>query len=124
MFAGRPRTRADCIDGPRPCPWIGCKWNNYFDYLDATGERVRRNFPHLEPWQIAPERSCALDIADRGPATLDEIGAAQNITRERARQLEGQAFVHLRAAVRRMGGDDEAVAALLRRPGPRERHLG
>jgi hypothetical protein len=23
----RPRTRADCIDGPRPCPWYGCRYH-------------------------------------------------------------------------------------------------
>ena len=21
----RPRTRGDCVDGERPCPWVGCR---------------------------------------------------------------------------------------------------
>jgi hypothetical protein len=31
----RPRTRGDCIDGPRPCPFAGCRWH--------LGLRVQKN---------------------------------------------------------------------------------
>lgn len=24
---GKPRTRSDCVDGPRPCPWVSCRHN-------------------------------------------------------------------------------------------------
>ena len=41
--------------------------------------------------------TCALDLADGEGATLDEIGAAQNISRERVRQIELEAIEHLRA---------------------------
>ena len=27
----RPRTRADCLDGPRPCPWASCRHHLLFE---------------------------------------------------------------------------------------------
>jgi DNA-directed RNA polymerase sigma subunit (sigma70/sigma32) len=32
--------------------------------------------------------TCALDIAERGGVTLEEVGAIMNLTRERIRQVE------------------------------------
>lgn len=82
----RPMTRGDCADVPRPCPFVSCKWNLYLDV--ESGGRIRLNFPDIEPDEMDEERSCALDIADGGGATLVEIGAVLNITRERSRQIE------------------------------------
>jgi hypothetical protein len=42
--------------------------------------------------------SCALDVADAGPSTLEEIALLLNINRERARQIEAAALVKLRAS--------------------------
>ena len=85
----RPKKRSDCIDGPRPCPWVGCKYNLYLDVNPRTGSIIL-NFPDREPWEM--EESCALDIAERGPVTLEEIGTIMNLTRERIRQLEAGAM--------------------------------
>jgi hypothetical protein len=41
---------------------------------------------------LKPEHSCSLDVAERGPWTLDEIGKIFNITRERIRQIEAKAL--------------------------------
>ena len=38
------------------------------------------------------EDSCALDIADRSGATLDEVGILMNVCRERVRQIEESAL--------------------------------
>ncbi len=46
----RPRTRADCIDAPRPCPWVGCRHHMLLEIGAATGR--------------------ALDEADRRPTTI------------------------------------------------------
>jgi hypothetical protein len=91
----RPRTRAECENGPRPCPFVGCRHHLYLDVNPATGS-IRLNFPDLEVWEM--KDSCALDIADQGGTTLMELGAVINVTRERIRQIE---FTALRALERR-----------------------
>lgn len=88
----RPRTRADCLKMERPCPFVSCR---HHLYLDPKGGRqgVKLNFPDKEPWDL--ESSCALDLADRGPMILDEIGVAMNLTRERVRQIEEEVLERL-----------------------------
>lgn len=81
----RPRARADCVDGPRPCPWVGCKHHLYLDVSAETGS-IKLNFPDLEPWEL--EHSCSLDVAAQDGVTLEETGRTMNVTRERIRQLE------------------------------------
>ena len=52
--------------------------------------------------------SCALDIADRGPVTLEYIASVQAITRERVRQIELTAMANMQAALAKiMAGDDD-----------------
>ena len=41
--------------------------------------------------------SCALDVADRGGTTLEDVGAIMNLTRERIRQVEVKALAKLQA---------------------------
>jgi DNA-directed RNA polymerase sigma subunit (sigma70/sigma32) len=41
--------------------------------------------------------TCALDIADRGGITLEEVGFITNLTRERVRQVEVRGLLTLRA---------------------------
>ena len=86
----RPRTRGDCAQVPRPCPYVACKYSLYLD-VSLTGSIIL-NFPHLEPGQMPAERSCALDLAERGPRTLEYIAVVTNLTRERIRQLELKAL--------------------------------
>ncbi len=81
----RPRTRGACIDGPRPCPWVGCRHHLFLEVSDAG--TIRPNIPG-EPGDMAPEHSCSLDAADRGDLTLSEIGdPLRGVTRERIRQI-------------------------------------
>jgi len=90
----KPRTRAECADGPRPCPFISCKHHLYIDVSPRTGA-IKVNFPDLEVWELS--ESCALDIADRGGTTLEDVGAIMNLTRERIRQVEVKALAKLEA---------------------------
>ncbi len=93
-----PRTRADCVDGARPCPFVSCKHHLYLDVSARTGA-IKVNFPDLEAWEMS--ETCALDVADRGGTTLEEVGAIMNLTRERIRQVEVKGLAKL-AALRDM----------------------
>jgi hypothetical protein len=81
----KPRSRADCENAARPCPFVTCKYHLYLDVNPATGA-IKLNFPDVEVWDM--KESCALDVADRGGITLEEVGEIMNLTRERIRQLE------------------------------------
>lgn len=87
--ANRPRTRGECADGPRPCPFVSCRYHLALD-VDPEVGTIRLNWPHLEIDQLA--ETCALDVADRGGMTLEDVGGILNITRERVRQLEQEAL--------------------------------
>src|SRR5690606_15326451 len=90
----KPRTRAECKGGPRPCPYISCKHHLFVDVSPRTGA-IKLNFPDLEVWELS--ESCALDVADRGGTTLEDVGAIMNLTRERIRQVEVKALAKLEA---------------------------
>lgn len=81
----RPEKREDCRLGERPCPYVSCKYHLYLDVNPRTGS-IKLNFPDLEVWEL-PE-TCALDVAERGGMTLEEVGELVNLTRERIRQVE------------------------------------
>ncbi len=89
----RPSCRAECATIQRPCAFVSCRYHLYLDVNPRTG-RIKFNFPGLGVNQIAV--SCALDVAEAGPWTLEEIGGRLNITRERARQLTEQALAKIR----------------------------
>src|SRR5580700_6240930 len=94
----RPESRADCVNGMRPCPFVSCKHHLYLDVSARTGA-IKLNFPDLEVWEMS--ETCALDVADRGGTTLEEVGAIMNLTRERIRQVEVKGLAKL-AALRDM----------------------
>ena len=81
----KPRTRIECRNVERPCPFVSCRWHLYLDVNPTTGS-IKLNFPDLEVWELA--ESCALDVADRGGTTLEDTGELMNLTRERIRQVE------------------------------------
>ncbi len=107
----RPKTRAECREEARPCPWVACKFHLYLDVNPETGS-IKINFPDLEPWDM--KDTCSLDVAERGGITLEEVGEIMNLTRERIRQVEVRGLLKLKMA---SPSPDEVGAALLRRPG-------
>ena len=90
----KPKTRADCKDMERPCPYISCKHHLYIDVHPVRGS-IKLNFPDVEVWEMT--ETCALDIADRGGITLEEVGEIMNLTRERVRQVETAGLAKLQA---------------------------
>lgn len=142
----RPRTRGDCVNAVRPCPWLSCAHHLGIDIELRGGEGrplaggVRINigrttetdaFGHqrnvtrrtgimsvremqrgdtvddraeqLVDWWLDGRPTCVLDIADRGGATLEEVGAAMSITRERARQLMESGLAKLKQPAEEAG---------------------
>jgi hypothetical protein len=91
----RPKTRADCATGPRPCLFVSCKHNLYLDVNPETGS-IKLNFPDKEIWEL--QHTCALDVAEKGGITLEEVGEIMNLTRERIRQVETRGLIKLREA--------------------------
>lgn len=81
----RPHTRGECRNAARPCPWVSCKYHLYLDIVPQSGS-IKMNFPDLEVWEMT--ETCALDVADRGGITLEDVGILLNLTRERIRQVE------------------------------------
>ncbi len=82
-----PKTRAECSEFARPCPYVSCRHHLYLD-VTPTGA-IKVIFPDIEVEDMT--ESCALDVADRGGAKVEEVADAMNLTRERVRQLEAQA---------------------------------
>ncbi len=91
----KPKTRGDCVDMERPCPFVSCKYHLYIDVHPVRGS-IKVNFPDQDVWEMT--ETCALDIADRAGITLEEVGVIMNLTRERVRQLETQGLLKLQGA--------------------------
>ena len=89
----RPRSREECANMPRPCPFVSCAHHLYLDVNPESGA-IKLNFPHLEVWEMA--ETCSLDVADRGGITLEEVGEILNLTRERIRQVEVRGLLRLK----------------------------
>jgi hypothetical protein len=87
--AALPLSRQECRGGIRPCPFVSCRFHLYLDVNEDTGS-IKINFPDKEPWELTC--SCALDVAEGGGLTLEDVGSLLNLTRERARQVESVAL--------------------------------
>lgn len=105
----RPRTRGECVDAARPCPWVACRYHLAVDINPQTGG-LKLNFPHREIDDL--DATCALDVAERGGATLDEVGSLLNLSRERVRQVEERVFFELRRQGLRWSPERRLLAEL------------
>lgn len=88
VLHGRPRTRRDCKNVPRPCPFVGCRHHLWMELLPSSRD-IKPNLSKALPWEM-PHASCSLDVADANPngMTLLDIGRYFKISRERIRQVE------------------------------------
>lgn len=64
-----PLTRGECERGPRPCPHRSCRYRTESE-----------------------SASCALDIADDGEHSLDEVGSVLGLTLQRVAQIQDEAL--------------------------------
>ena len=91
----RPRTRADCKGGQRPCAYAGCRHHLALE-VQPSGSIVEV-FAGVEIWDMP--HTCALDLADEGAHVLEDVGAIFGVTRERIRQIEVVALAKLYEAL-------------------------
>ncbi len=102
----RPQTRGECREGIRPCPWVRCRHHLYLDVNEESGS-IKINNPDVDLLDM--EETCSLDVAERGPSYLGEVGQHINVTLERARQIEREALENFQEVSRVvMGGAPEA----------------
>jgi hypothetical protein len=85
----RPKNRSECVDGPRPCPWVGCPYHLWLEVHPHTGT-ITYIHPDVDP--VDMPLSCVLDVAEHGPHRLEMIGILLNVSRERVRQIESSAL--------------------------------
>ena len=105
-----PQTRGDCVDGPRPCQWINCRYSLVGE--KGTAERGKayhfNTGDHDAPLDALAE-TCALDVADKGTHTLDEVAALLGVSRQRVQQISERAFVTFVGELRRRGIGEQDV---------------
>lgn len=89
----KPKNRSECLKLKRPCLFVSCKYHLFLDVNPET-KSIKFNFPGKEVWELS--ETCALDVADKGGVTLEEVGSIMNLTRERIRQVEMRALQKLR----------------------------
>ncbi len=104
----RPKKRSECRGGLRPCPYVGCRMHLFLDVNEASGA-IKMNFPGMEVWNLPV--SCALDVAEEGGLTLEEVGHLTNLTRERIRQATAAAMLKLRECVYDFGMGGEGCCS-------------
>lgn len=113
----RPSKRSECINGPRPCPWVGCKYHLYVDVHPTSGRLIWVHSEEFEGHKRTPDidsifalvdqtfdeghPTCALDLAEQGGMTLEDIGSTMHLTRERIRQIEAKALEKLKGRAKK-----------------------
>jgi hypothetical protein len=75
-------TRGACRKLQGPCPHAACRFNLTSERRDNRGARPAEF--HLP----VVHESCALEAAEQGGMTLEEIASRLSLTRERVRQIE------------------------------------
>ncbi len=86
-----PKNRGECWHGAneeRPCPWVRCRHHLAVKSIDWKQVHLI-----AEPEDM--DHTCALDVAESGPKTLEEIGEILGLTRERVRQIQDVALEKL-----------------------------
>lgn len=107
FLPGVPQQRADCVDGPRPCPYISCRHHLWLlEQRDRPGNPARgaQGAATLRP--TGP--SCSLDVAVK-PHSLNEVATILGVVPTRIHQITLLALKKLRALGLNV---DEMIASL------------
>jgi hypothetical protein len=79
-------TKGACRRLPAPCPHDLCRFNLTAEYRERRGSKA------AEPPPPIVGEACALEAAENGGMTLQEVATRLSLTRERVRQIEEKAL--------------------------------
>lgn len=103
MANGRPSYPA-CRASPRPCPWASCQYHLLADVTEGGALKVtgrRKTLPLRESRRSVIEEfiddavdtlelmdeTCALDVADRGAHSIEQIADIMGLSNQRISQM-------------------------------------
>lgn len=97
----KPRTRGDCEDGPRPCPWVTCRYHTLLDISHHGKLFKSRRFDENSPEDIIDalarmRHTCALDVGELGAHTQAEVASILNVDQSSVAHTEVDAIARAR----------------------------
>lgn len=89
----RPKTRGECADLPRPCPFVGCRYHLFLTVTQTGSIQL----PHGDDVGVLKKmpQTCALDVADEGPMELRQVARALDLTLEGTLLVVNSAYARL-----------------------------
>ena len=90
----RPKTRGDCVERRRPCPFVGCRHHLFMEVTPAGS--IKMPFGPSEDALFEMAETCSLDVADRGDHDMNRIGQYLGVTAARVQQEVADALKKLR----------------------------
>lgn len=118
-----PKTRGDCMYVQRPCLHLLCRYNLLLrvrvGYVrsnpNTSDSEIKTSYwlddrvlQIIEGKQVRIRHSCALDLAEMGGMTLEQIGDIIGVSRERVRQIEMDARRKMEASMIEFKEEDAA----------------
>lgn len=96
-FERRPTTRGECVDGERPCPWVGCRHHLALSVHPGSGSI-------WHAWDVdnldAMPETCSLDVADEGENDEARVALLMNLDEDAEKYYERTGLVKLRRRMR------------------------
>lgn len=88
-----PRTRGECKDEPRPCPYVTCRHHLLLDIARDGRLYVTRDMDEADEDSVGDAleqmpQTCALDVADRGGMFEEDVAGLLNLTRTHIADIE------------------------------------
>jgi hypothetical protein len=92
----RPKTRGECGQMARPCPFVGCRHHLGLEVIREGS--IRFPVGTLEVWQLA--ETCSLDVADRDEElSSQQVAQLLGVSRQAVDVIERLATLKIRAAI-------------------------
>ena len=92
----RPKTRGECADMPRPCPFLSCRHHLAHDWAKPYyGKRPTDD--ELTERIVDAEHTCSLDVADKREHSIAEVAEVMQTTESAINKASWRAGKHVRS---------------------------